>query len=223
MNTFDWVSDILDFSIIVPIVIGSTRIRTMEKPFAIYWVLLVVGFINESIYYFIHTPLQRNIREYSYLFIETLSLTFILLCWRRSPKRKQLFLFYSLFLFGAMLTEILMAGMHSYRVILVKFPAYSFLVILSIATIDKILSREKNNGKIASSKLLILIPTVISCIYTLMLMIVLQFFYAEEAKRFFIVLYRSFITSINFLSYLSFSLAFLWAPKKEKFLSYTSS
>ncbi len=223
MDTFDLITDILDLSIIVPIVIGGTRVRAMEKPFIIFWLFLVVGLINESIYFSNHTPLQQNIREYSYLAFENLSLIYILLCWQQSPKRKQLFILYSLMLLGAIFMEALMAGVNTYRVILVKFPAYSFLMVAGIVTIDKILSVEKNNKKIVNSKLLILIPTVISYIYTLILLLSLQLFYTEETKRFFSVLYTSFIPPINFLSYLSFSLAFLWAPKKEKFLSYISS
>ena len=85
------------------------------------------------------------------------------------------------------------------------------LIILGI----KIFTGE--NNKIKISQKLIIIPIIIFYIYYSILDILMVFLYSNETKTIFINLY-SIINLINFLSYISFSLAFLWAPKKEKYL-----
>ena len=85
------------------------------------------------------------------------------------------------------------------------------LVILGI----KILTSE--NFKINISQKLIIIPVIVYFIYYSILDILMALLFNKQTQPLFINLYYI-INVINFLSYISYSLAFLWAPKKEKYL-----
>ncbi|MFY8166123.1 MAG: hypothetical protein ACOVJ8_05990, partial [Sediminibacterium sp.] len=67
------------------------------------------------------------------------------------------------------------------------------------------------------SRNLILIPYLLVNVYFISSKILLHFLYSPAKESFFLDLY-SIIVIFNFLSYISYSLSLLWAPKKETYL-----
>lgn len=67
------------------------------------------------------------------------------------------------------------------------------------------------------SRLLVLLPTIIQFLYFMILMLLMSILYTPESQKFFIRLFQI-INILSLFKYTAFSLALLWAPKKERFL-----
>ena len=67
------------------------------------------------------------------------------------------------------------------------------------------------------SQRLIIIPFVVFNVYFIIINLLMAFLFNKTTQPLFMNLY-SLILIINILSYISYSLAILWAPKKEQFL-----
>ena len=84
----------------------------------------------------------------------------------------------------------------------------------------RLLNQVQNNlisTKTGLTRKLIIIPYMVFSIYYAAINIFMHFLYNAKTHLIFMDLYNV-IRWINFLSYVSYTLALLWAPKKEKFL-----
>lgn len=114
-----------------------------------------------------------------------------------------------------MIAESCFLGMSTYRVsIVVQLLEFIFL-IFTLKVLSFVIS-QKTNKKEKTSKLLILVPQVCFYVFLLLIEILMTFLFNKSTMPFFIDLYKL-INIINLLSYLSYSLSFLWAPSKEKY------
>ena len=84
----------------------------------------------------------------------------------------------------------------------------------------RLLNQFQNNlisPKENLSRKLIIIPFLVFSVYYAAINILMHYLFNEGTKQVFKELYNV-IRWINFLSYISYTLALLWAPKKEQFL-----
>jgi hypothetical protein len=84
----------------------------------------------------------------------------------------------------------------------------------------RLLTQNQNNflkNRESLSRKLIVIPYLVFSVYYAAINILMHFLFSKATQPLFMNLYNV-IRWINFLSYISYTLALLWAPKKEKFL-----
>lgn len=122
-----------------------------------------------------------------------------------------------IFLF--LLLSILEYGFNIDQKIRVPLMIICILFIWVISAITFISSNIDNEDTLKNrySKLLILVPILISNIYFIVLNILVYFLYNPNTSQIFRKLYYL-ISYIDLFGYICFSLALLWAPKKQKYL-----
>lgn len=101
----------------------------------------------------------------------------------------------------------------------IKWALISCMVGISFYGI-RLLTQGQNNlisTKESLSRKLIIIPYMVFSVYYAAINILMYYLYNADTRLIFLDLYNV-IRWINFLSYISYTLALLWAPKKEKFL-----
>ena len=186
------------------------RVRDIENIYHVFAFCLITGFINEILHFFFRTTYTSILISSIYHFIESQCLLFVFSSWIVLNKRFKKLLHLLFFIIVSIeFIYILNTGKHNF------FWIYVFPVIILIILGFKILISE--NHRIANSEKLIIIPIIVFYIYYTILDILMSLLYNKQTQPLFTNLYYV-INIINLLSYISYSLAFLWAPKKEKYL-----
>jgi hypothetical protein len=67
------------------------------------------------------------------------------------------------------------------------------------------------------SRILILIPLIFHYLYFIMLMLIISVLYDKSSAPFLLVIFQL-INVLNLFEYFLFILAFIWAPRKERYL-----
>lgn len=201
---------IIGLSILIPILFWIYRIRDIENIYHVFAFCLIFGFINEILHIFFRGTYVSISLTSVYHFIETQCILYIFLSWVGLKKnfRKLLHL---LFFILSSIEIVYILSSKNYDIFWISVLSSIILIILGI----KIFTGE--NNKINISQKLIIIPIIIFYIYYSILDILMALLFNKQTQPLFINLYYV-IHLINFISYISFSLAFLWAPKKEKYL-----
>lgn len=201
---------VLNLFILLPIIVWLYRIFDYAVEYNVFGVVLVFGFINEVIQFTANTSIAYQISSSIYYLVETELLLFILLC------RTRLKLAFKI---ACHLVFILMFSVNFYS----NFgstgtPVYwGYMLALIILVFFGIGILTNTQLKTELSKKLIIISFLVFAIYYILLNILMKYLYTKETRELFINLYNT-ITLINVLSYISYSFAFKWAPKKEKYL-----
>ncbi len=201
---------IVGLSILIPILFWLYRIRDIENIYHVFAFCLVTGLINEIMHILFRANYISMLMTSIYNFFESQCILYVFLSWINLNKNFKKLLHLLFFIITS--TEfvyILNTGKHNF------FWIYVFPVIILIILGFKILISE--NHRIANSEKLIIIPIIVFYIYYTMLDILMSLLYNKQTQPLFTNLYYV-INIINLLSYISYSLAFLWAPKKEKYL-----
>jgi hypothetical protein len=186
------------------------RIRDIENIYHVFAFCLIFGAINEILHlFFLRTYVSIRLTSI-YHFIESQCILYVFLSWiglKKSFRKLLHFLFF--ILISTEFVYILNTGKYSI------FWIYVLPVIILVILGIKILNSE--NHKRTLSQKLILIPLIVYFIYYSILDILMAILFNKQTQPLFINLYYI-INVINILSYISYSFAFLWAPKKEKYL-----
>lgn len=204
---------IISFSIYVPLILGLCKVRTLEKFYTHFCIYLLAGAINETLYYLFKIDLHVRMQIQCLWHIVG---TFIvaLMIFDYQFKSRQFFLLFSLIVLIYLLEYVSQMD----RTIQTSW-AYIFsklvLAIFSIPVVAREMGYDTN--PFTNSKILILLPMIISFLVFDFLQIFYIFFYNESSKLFWLKTYNIFKIFI-IISYISYSFAFLWAPKKEKYL-----
>lgn len=201
---------IVNLSILIPILFWMFRIRDIENVYHVFAICLIFGAINEILHLFFLRTYVSIILSSIYHFIESQCILYIFSSWIGLKKIFRRLLHFLFFIIPA--TEfVYILNTGNYDIFWIYVLSIIILVILGI----KILTSE--NFKINISQKLIIIPVIVYFIYYSILDILMALLFNKQTQPLFINLYYI-INVINFLSYISYSLAFLWAPKKEKYL-----
>ena len=201
---------ITSLSILIPILFWIYRVRDIENIYHVFAFCLITGFINEILHFFFRTTYTSILITSIYHFIESQCILYVFLSWiglKKSYRKLLHFLFF--ILTSTEFVYILNTGKYSI------FWIYVLPVIILVILGIKILNSE--NHKRTLSQKLILIPLIVYFIYYSILDILMAILFNKQTQPLFINLYYI-INVINILSYISYSFAFLWAPKKEKYL-----
>ena len=201
---------IVGLSILIPILFWLYRIRDIENIYHVFAFCLVTGLINEIMHILFRANYISMLMTSIYNFFESQCILYVFLSWINLNKNFKKLLHLLFFIITSIeFVYILNTGKHNF------FWIYVFPVIILIILGFKILISE--NHRIANSEKLIIIPIIVFYIYYTILDILMSLLYNKQTQPLFTNLYYV-INIINLLSYISYSLAFLWAPKKEKYL-----
>ncbi|MEN9698019.1 MAG: hypothetical protein RLZ56_1440 [Bacteroidota bacterium] len=202
--------DIFNLLILLPIFIWIIKCRSIQIKYNHFAIYLILGLINELIHIGKYNNSTINLASSIYYLIETQFLLNIFLFWLGESfiRKITLHTIYFLLWFFDFINWYVEKN--------INVPWMYFLMLIGLIILGiKIIS--KNNITNARSQKLIIIPFIVYAIYFIIINILMAFLYTKQNQQLFINLY-SVINLINFLSYISYSLALLWAPKKEQFL-----
>lgn len=200
---------IANFSVIIPILLFLFRVKEIATYYIYLEIILISGLIVECCNYFDSFNSYSIELKYFYILIET-QLYLILFTKWKSIKRSNKILLQSIFF---ILWAIDFIYFRKYNIMWMYLVQLGILIIISL----DILNKTNNNALDSKIHKLILIPFLVFAIYFTVLHVLMSQLYNKATMKLFINLY-SVITVINFLSYISYSLALLWAPKKERYL-----
>ena len=199
-----------NLTLIVPAIICFIRRKKIPKEYFYFFVFLFTGFLNELVNFISTSNKVGDISSLIYSVIETQCLLYIFSKWRDLSKRSTRTLQIGLFLTWAIGFII---KFNSTEISINWFSILDGIVLMVIA----IPILNKNSAQNILSHRLIILPYIVFTVYLITLNLLIAFLFNKTTQPLFITLY-SLITIINVLSYISYSLAILWAPKKEQFL-----
>jgi hypothetical protein len=206
----------LPLFVLVPTLVGLYRFKTLDDGhrFFLYY-LVVYGFFQVTSVIIVEINVKTKMHYANYgicffLLFQTLS------HWIQSFRWKMLFKIISII---APLTIFIEFALRSS---VINIPSYSKLFIsffFSIVAIP-LLVKKFSHGTLVpweNSIVLILIPLIITLLIAVVLHVVYAVVYSSFTHPF---LSRSFfvLRILQFLSYFSFTIAMLWAPRKEIFI-----
>ena len=201
---------ISNLSILIPILFWMYRFKDIDKIYHIFGIYLISGLITEILLMVFGEKYIVLLTSSIFHFFESQCILYVFLSWIVLKKnfRKLLHL---LFFILVAIEFVYLFNTASYNVFRIYILITIILVILGIKNLTS------ENNKINISQKLIIIPVIVYFIYYSILDILMALLFNKQTQPLFINLYYI-INVINFLSYISYSLAFLWAPKKEKYL-----
>lgn len=198
----------LNLSILFPIIVWVVRLQNINEVYNLFIVHLFFGLLNEIIHLTIHSNTISTTSSLVYYFLETQCILYYLLYWSEfSSFFKKIF--HIVFLVLLTINALLLFNVNGYIFYWLYMIILFTIIVLGIKTLVKV--------KIDISQKLIIIPIIVYSIYYIVLNVLMAFLFSKTTQALFIKLYDV-IAIINFLSYISYSLALLWAPKKEKYL-----
>lgn len=200
----------LNFLIAIPIYVWLLRAYNIPKIYNIFGINLIIGGINEICQQLIIENKISIIFTSSYYLIETQLLLHIFLQWTNIKKQHWVY-FHAVFL-GLFLLSFYVGFI---REEMYFYTGYMITLVILVFLGIRILTNVHLNTTL--SQKLIIIPFLVYAIYYILLNILMKYLYSKSTQDLFIRLYDT-IAVINMLSYISYSFAFKWAPKKERYL-----
>jgi hypothetical protein len=195
------------------------RFKALKLEYKLILFSLISTFLTDVFNIYHHKPATNHL-----VYAISLSVHFVLtfsflLLFMNNRKFKRNILYFTLLTVSVFFIELVCRDINKNWMSLGLILFQSFLLILCIKILSQVIIHEKSLT-IKRVKFLIIIPLLVSFIYTTPIFIMMFFFYSKEKQLFFISLYQVNLI-IDFLTYISYSLAFIWAPRKEQYLSHT--
>lgn len=212
----DLINYVLSFTIIIPLIIGLIRIRKIHQSYFLFILFLFFGFLAELSAYFIYDIYYINLIQDCYSLFGVCILLTLFFRWglfNRSIRKIVIYL---------VLMIILQVLDHAIQINnKIKIP-WGYLANVSFITTNALflLNIEFSTGKelfFKQPRVLILIPLIIGYLYLIIINILMAFLFNLHTQKLFVEMYYV-INYINLFSYISFSFALLWAPKREIYL-----
>ncbi len=209
----DLLSYLVDLGAIVPIGIALYRIKKIDKNY--YWILyyLLLDFIFQLSFPFLSNNWMSNVFEVFFDYTSIFCLLILLFKWgflknNKLEKRQWIILF----IFIAIMDLVFQknSGLRPPWMFILGNCIWMVLALKYISIIMNRTSPVKLNRPI----LLIIIPLVCLIVYYTVLQILMTFLFTKQNQQFFRMLYK-FIIMLRIATFICFSLALIWAPKKE--------
>lgn len=200
----------------LPIITGLAKFKYLSNAYRGFFAALVVSFLNQNLSLLTNEPVALNLINYTYIILWSTCMLYALLHWLELKRIRQTLLIYLAIVVALMLVEAMWLGMSVFRSSVLKSIVYGLILLLTLRVLVLSLG-ERTNYTARLSKILIVAPTMVFTIYYISLNILMYFLFSYNTMKLFQSLFGV-INTINTLYYLSFTLAFLWAPKKEQFL-----
>jgi hypothetical protein len=202
--------------ILIPAIIGWIRWHHLNTAYRYFVLHLTVGYLFESIHFWAHKPLAMNLINFGFdLPMQLLYFFFISECmqWRDKNKYRLAYVaVYMLMIFADLIFADLSHYRHSLSMLCFETLNLFFSLMLAQRIFD--VSFKKQHKKIL---LMILIPNILTQI---ILVHKIAFFYFHYEPSWYVKsgIIRYLLNAVNTVSYIIFSIALLWIPKKEVFL-----
>jgi len=208
---------ILNNLCIIPIIIGAIKFNRLDYCFRLLMFDIIMGFIadfhilNEVL---LKTPILYNLTRRTYSVIDAVLLFMIYQFWLKKNSFNRLKALLFILILVAIIDGVLF-GISGFRASLIDILYPFIVVIFSIMVFVDLVLEKNNEHKI--SKLLIVIPQIVFYSYFLIMTVLLFFLYNKSNQHFFNRLYSP-IKILNAICSVSYSIALIWLPKKERFL-----
>ncbi len=205
---------LLNLSIIIPALVGIYVFGSIKKEYRYFIITINTGALNEYNMEFQMLP------YFIFDAIHTMfySQFFLLLYFKWDLEK--ISNFKKILLHALVFILIIIDQYYDYLSIYhIKWAQISCIIGIAIYGI-RLLTQTQNNlisPKENLSRKLIIIPFLVFSVYYATINILMHYLFNEGTKQVFKELYNV-IRWINFLSYISYTLALIWAPKKEQFL-----
>ncbi len=202
--------------VLVPIIIGLSKIAVIDKSYYWFIVFLSIDFIYETISIFITNITYINIFQLIVNNIGLLVNFIIIFRWGYLKNNFKLKNIIIVGLIGLTILNLIIEPQNKIRVswfFFICHPLSEIALLHFLTTLHKASISNKKRLSI----ILIILPIIITGTYYSVLQILMTFLYNTSTQSLFIKLY-DIIIYINLANYICFSLAFIWAPKKEIYL-----
>ena len=205
---------LLNLSIIIPALAGIYVFAKISKPYRLFILSLFAGTLNE--YNAEFQIIQFPIFDLLYSIANTQLILVLYFSWDTEKIDNYKKIITHVVVFFLVLIDQYYDFVSIYHI---KWALITCMVGISFYGI-RLLTQSQNNlisSNESLSRKLIIIPYLVFSIYYAAINILMYYLYNADTRAIFIDLYNV-IRWINFLSYISYTLALIWAPKKEKFL-----
>jgi len=201
---------------LLPIITGLAKYKYWTNAYRGFFSALVVSFLNQNLSLLSNEPVILNLANYTYMLLWSICMMYALLSWLEQQHIQRTLIIYTVLLMVLLTVEILWQELTVFRSSALKSVVYACVLCFAVRALVVTLG-DRTEQQTRLSKILLLAPLIVFTIYYISLNILMHFLFNYKTMKLFQSLF-SVINIINTLSYLSFTLAFLWAPKKEKFL-----
>jgi hypothetical protein len=202
--------------ILIPVIIGWIRWRDLNTTYRYFVLHLTIGYLFESINYWPYKPLAMNLINFGFqLPMQLLYFFFISECMQWKDKNKYRLAYVAVYML-MIFVDLIFADLSRYRhsLSMLCFETLNLFLSLMLAKNIFDISFLKIHRKIL---LMILIPNILTQIILVKSIAFFYFHYEPGwAINFGIISYL--LNAVNTVSYIFFSIALLWIPKKEVFL-----
>ena len=205
---------LLNLSIIIPALAGIYVFAKISKPYRLFILSLFAGTLNE--YNAEFQIIQFPIFDLLYSIANTQLILVLYFSWDTEKIDNYKKIITHVVVFFLVSIDQYYDFVSIYHI---KWALITCMVGISFYGI-RLLTQSQNNlisSNESLSRKLIIIPYLVFSIYYAAINILMYYLYNADTRAIFIDLYNV-IRWINFLSYISYTLALIWAPKKEKFL-----
>lgn len=205
---------LLNLSIIIPALAGIYVFAKITKPYKLFIISLLAGALNEfnSEFHIVH----HTIFDLLYSVANTQLILLLYFSWDTEKIDNYKKIITHVVVFFLVSIDQYYDFVSIYHI---KWALITCMVGISFYGI-RLLTQSQNNlisSNESLSRKLIIIPYLVFSVYYAAINILMYYLYNADTRAIFIDLYNV-IRWINFLSYISYTLALIWAPKKEKFL-----
>ena len=204
----------LNLSIIIPALVGVFVFSVINKDYRYFIVSICLGAVHEFNAEF--KFINGQFTEFLYSLASTQLILFLYFKW--DAKKPALYKKY--LLHGLIFLLVVVDQYYDYISIYhIKWALILSMIGISLYGI-RLLTQVQNNlmsERVHLSRKLIIIPFMVFSVYYAAINILMHYLFNANTKPIFLNLYNV-IRWINFLSYISYTLALIWAPKKEIFL-----
>ncbi len=208
------IETLLNLSIIIPALAGIYVFNSISKTYRYFIISICAGALNEYnaefeiVNYFFFQAL--------YSILNTQLILWLYFNWDAQNVNNYKKTFFHSSLFLLVIIDQYYEYLSSYHI---QWGLIASMIGISLYGI-RLLTQSQNNlisNKENLSRKLIIIPYMVFSVYFAAISILMQFLFSKVTQPLFMDLFNV-IRWINFLSYITYTLALLWAPKKEQFL-----
>lgn len=205
---------LLNLSIIIPAIAGIYVFKSINKAYRYFIISICAGALHEYNAEFQFVPYFISDIVYSLCYTQLILLLYFSWDTQKVAKYKKIILHVSVF--ALVLIDQYFDYLSFYHI---KWSNIICQIGISIYGIRLLTQNQNNflNKREGLSRKLIIIPYLFFSVYYAAINILMHFLFSKATQPLFMNLYNV-IRWINFLSYISYTLALLWAPKKEQFL-----
>jgi hypothetical protein len=206
----------LGVSSIIPLTIGLYRFNKINASYYLFVFYLLLNFLNESLFIFIKNFEIINLIQNIHAAIAMIALLMTLFQWgylMNDKESKKIIT--AIFIITPIFDFIIQYG-RKYQIPWSLLITGFMWILMAVNLLNK-KADSSSTLKFMRSKRLILLPLMITMLYFIILNILMAFLFNDHTEQLFKKMYNL-VAYLDVFSYICFSIALLWAPKKQQYL-----